>query len=732
MSTRPPLPHRLAVGIGVCVALFFLTSSCASDAVPSKGGRHFTGERAGALEPGTASTAAVAAMAPRTAPFPETGFAAARPAAEETTVEPVPGLDSSPPPSTSAPPIEPAVLEAPAEDPAATPTPSQDVEGPLSSADSDSSVPLVEEPGPETAQPETAQPEEPGPETAQPEEPGPETAQPEEPGPETAQPEEPGPETAQPEEPGPETAQPEEPGPETAQPEEPGPETAQPEEPGPETAQPEEPGPETAQPEEPGPETAQPEEPGPETAQPEEPGPETAQPEEPGPETAQPEEPGPETAQPEEPGPETAQPEEPGPETAQPEEPGPETAQPEEPGPETAQPEEPGPETAQPEEPGPETAQPEEPGPETAQPEEPGPETAQPEEPGPETAQPETVPYDRVWIVDDAGYAAASAAAADRAGVLVVAATGDLRALPRSAREAISAASEVEVLSDLGEDAAWQLEVVRRGEELPGGGLLLFEPGDERPGRRLVAAYGHPSTSSLGVLGEQGPEAAVERLRSMAEGYGEDGLTVLPTLEIIATVASASAGADGDYSSNTDREVIRPWIEAAAANGVYVVLDLQPGRSTYLSQAKYYEEFLRLPHVGLALDPEWRLKPHQVHLAQIGTVDAAEINRLVDWLAGIVREEALPQKLLILHQFRFSMITNRAQVETPPELAVLIHMDGQGSLTAKYNTWNALTGRADADRFHWGWKNFYDEDSPMATPQQVLALSPKIVFVSFQ
>ncbi|MCY4422792.1 MAG: hypothetical protein OXC06_06955, partial [Acidimicrobiaceae bacterium] len=340
--------------------------------------------------------------------------------------------------------------------------------------------------------------------------------------------------------------------------------------------------------------------------------------------------------------------------------------------------------------------------------------------------------YDRVWIVDDAGYAEASTAAADQTGVGVVAATGDLRGLPRSARRAIAAASEVEVLSDLGEDAAWQLEVVRRGKELPGGGLLLFGPGDESPGRRLVAAYGHPSTGALGVLGEQGPEAAVERLRSISEGYGADGLAVLPTFEIISTVASASAGADGDYSSTTDREVIRPWIETAAANGVYVVLDLQPGRSDFLSQAKKYEEFLRLPHVGLALDPEWRLKPDQVHLAQIGTVDAAEINRVVDWLAGIVREEALPQKLLIVHQFRFSMITNRERIKTPAELAVLIHMDGQGSLAAKYNTWNSLTGRADADRFHWGWKNFYDEDSPMATPEQVLARSPEIVFVSFQ
>ena len=276
------------------------------------------------------------------------------------------------------------------------------------------------------------------------------------------------------------------------------------------------------------------------------------------------------------------------------------------------------------------------------------------------------------------------------------------------------------------------VEDAEAGAELPGGGELLFEPGDGSPARRLVAAYGHPSSGALGVLGEQGPEEAVERLRSIAEGYEADGSAILPTFEIIATVASASPGASGNYSRMTDHEVIRPWIEVAAANGVYVVLDLQPGRSDFLSQAKYYEEFLRLPHVGLALDPEWRLKPDQVHLRQVGTVDAAEINRVVDWLAGIVREEALPQKLLIVHQFRFSMITNREQIETPPELAVMIHMDGQGSLGAKYNTWNTLTGEPDADRFYWGWKNFYDEDNPMATPEQVLELSPQILYVSFQ
>ncbi|MYH72810.1 MAG: hypothetical protein F4153_09605 [Acidimicrobiia bacterium] len=207
---------------------------------------------------------------------------------------------------------------------------------------------------------------------------------------------------------------------------------------------------------------------------------------------------------------------------------------------------------------------------------------------------------------------------------------------------------------------------------------------------------------------------------------------ILPTFEIITTVASASAGGDGDYSAMTARDAIRPWIETAAANNMYVVLDLQPGRTDFLTQARVYEEFLRLPHVGLALDPEWRLKPNQVHLQQVGTVDAAEINQVVAWLAGIVREQALPQKLLIVHQFQTSMITNRELIDTPPELAVLIQMDGQGSMRAKYASWNALTGKPDAEKFHWGWKNFYDEDHPNATPEQVLELTPKPKFVSFQ
>ena len=345
------------------------------------------------------------------------------------------------------------------------------------------------------------------------------------------------------------------------------------------------------------------------------------------------------------------------------------------------------------------------------------------------TFAPQVVPYGRLWIVDDPEEAAPLAALGHRIGVGVVALAGDFRAASPEARETISAASEVELLSDFGEDAAWQLDVIRRGDEIPGGGLLMF--GSE-PDRRLVAMYGHPTSVGLGVLGEQGPAEGVERLGSVVAGYDADGFRVLPTFEIIVTVASAAPGPNGDYSRETAPDVIRPWVEIAAANDLYVVLDLQPGRTDFLTQAKIYEEFLRLPHVGLALDPEWRLKPNQVHMVQIGTVDAAEVNQVSEWLAGLVREEALPQKLFIVHQFHVSMITNRHRIETPPELAVLIHMDGHGSPRTKQHTWEILTEAPDADGFYWGWKNFYDEDAPMATPEQVLALTPTPLFVSFQ
>jgi hypothetical protein len=323
-------------------------------------------------------------------------------------------------------------------------------------------------------------------------------------------------------------------------------------------------------------------------------------------------------------------------------------------------------------------------------------------------------------------FAAATVAALARGEVVVPIDATDLRAGREDTQRLRGILARRSVLvGELTPDASWQLSVVSDGPALPGGGFRLFE--DER----MVALYGHPGSRALGVLGEQDLDATVDRLREVAQPYGADGVRVLPTFEIITTIASAEAGELGDYSRRTPIATLRPWVDRAAEEGLYVVLDLQPGRTDFRTQAQQYEELLREPHVGLALDPEWRLGPDQRHLRQIGSVSAAEVQEVADWLAELTREANLPQKLLVLHQFRFSMLPDREDILAPPELALVVHMDGQGPIATKYDTYAALT-RGHEDRWLWGWKNFYDEDLPTPTPAQVLDLDPLPVFVSYQ
>ncbi|CCH87011.1 Putative lipoprotein [Modestobacter italicus] len=324
---------------------------------------------------------------------------------------------------------------------------------------------------------------------------------------------------------------------------------------------------------------------------------------------------------------------------------------------------------------------------------------------------------DVVVLAGGGGDALAGIATARAAGAEVLLTGTD----PRSSEAVVERLAQQPTVVVLGADLAgapgidWKLDTAATGTQLPGGGQLLF------PQHMLVALYGIPGSGALGVLGEQDLPAAIERAEQTAEPYRAlVGATVVPTFEIIATVASEFPGADGNYSAEGDVETLRPWVEAAGAAGLYVVLDLQPGRTDFLTQAKEYQSLLELPHVGLALDPEWRLEPGQVHLAQIGQVGIDEVNTVVTWLADLTREKALPQKLLVLHQFQVRMIIDRERLDTSrDELAIMVHADGQGGQAAKQDTWRVLHQDAPPT-LSWGWKNFVDEDSPMLTPEQTI------------
>ncbi|TAH32468.1 hypothetical protein EYC59_05850 [Candidatus Saccharibacteria bacterium] len=263
--------------------------------------------------------------------------------------------------------------------------------------------------------------------------------------------------------------------------------------------------------------------------------------------------------------------------------------------------------------------------------------------------------------------------------------------------------------------------------EFPAGGRTLL------PNYRFVALYGTPGDSVLGVLGAQDPAASVQRAKDLAAQYQPYATEhVYPTFEIITTVAAGSPTQNGDYSQEIEPEKIEPWIRTAKDAGVYVVLDLQPGRSDFLSQAKQYQKLLEYPNVGLALDPEWRLTAAQMPMKQIGSVAIDEVNTTLSWLADMTSQKKLPQKLVVLHQFRMDMLPNRERLDTShAELAYVIQMDGQGAQTVKLSTWRTVTASPPANTY-FGWKNFYAKDNPVLDPAGTMALEPKPWYVSYQ
>lgn len=334
---------------------------------------------------------------------------------------------------------------------------------------------------------------------------------------------------------------------------------------------------------------------------------------------------------------------------------------------------------------------------------------------------------------DRSAQASAAAATARVAGASVVAVRGyDVRADP-AAIAAVSAVKPQEVLA-LGTRfgpaprLAARVAVAATGKQLPGGGEVLF------PMHRLVALYGHPGTPGLGALGQQDLADSIARAKRLAARYRSlSGVPVVPAFEIIASVAQGVDEPEGGtYSYLTPVAEIRPWVTQATRAGMYVILDLQAGRAGLLAQAKPYRTLLERPDVGLAIDPEWKLKGGQLPLRQIGSVTSRQVNSVANWLAALTARHHLPQKLLVLHQFQLPMITGEYRIDTGhDDLAIVIHMDGQGTPGNKRQTWAAVTAAAPPN-VYFGWKNFFVKDHPMLTPTQTMARSPRPVMISYQ
>ncbi|HEV2126354.1 MAG TPA: hypothetical protein VGW38_26655, partial [Chloroflexota bacterium] len=240
------------------------------------------------------------------------------------------------------------------------------------------------------------------------------------------------------------------------------------------------------------------------------------------------------------------------------------------------------------------------------------------------------------------------------------------------------------------------------------------------PGHRIVAYYGNPRSAAMGILGELPPEQMLDSLEAQAQAYAalDPTTPVQPALELVAVVAQAHPGADGLYRGRMSDAEIDQVAQWAQSRSYPLILDVQPGLSSFQAEVEALWPFLARPYVHLALDPEWAMAPGQVPGQTFGSVDASTVNAVIQTLADIVAEHNLPPKVLIVHRFTVDMLTNDWQIQPHPNVQVVIVMDGVGGQGAKVSKYDALI-RGQPVGFP-GIKLFYTEDVNLLSPEQIL------------
>jgi hypothetical protein len=253
------------------------------------------------------------------------------------------------------------------------------------------------------------------------------------------------------------------------------------------------------------------------------------------------------------------------------------------------------------------------------------------------------------------------------------------------------------------------------------------------PEHRIVAFYGNPLSKRMGILGELPPEQMLARLEEVATQWAaaDSGQKVLPALHLIATVAQGYPGPTRKYRLQMADSVIERMANWAEEKGWILFLDIQVGVSTVEDELRVLVPYLKRPYVHLALDPEFAMKDgKRPGTDWMGRMDASEVNHAIGVLAEIVEQHGLPPKVLVVHRFTRNMLTNASQIRLDPRVQVVIDMDGWGSPGSKMGAYRWFVVRHPVQ--YTGFKLFYKNDKPMMTPEQVLELYPKPMYIQYQ
>ncbi len=245
----------------------------------------------------------------------------------------------------------------------------------------------------------------------------------------------------------------------------------------------------------------------------------------------------------------------------------------------------------------------------------------------------------------------------------------------------------------------------------------------------IVAYYGRPGVKSLGVLGQHSLEAIIPIIQKKANAYkkASGNPNVVPGFDIIYGLAAADPGRSGNYLIPLSSKKLMPYINASKEHGFMTFIDTQLGKMTPLQAVQPVLKYLQHKNVHLAIDPEFEVHGLDMRPGKIiGHVTGKQINQVQAAMTDYMQKHNIKEKkMLIVHMFRHTMVTNKQDLKTFDNIDLIFNLDGHGSPRLKTNIYNAIYTKRVAHEVAGGFKLFFDEDKPrLMTPKEVLGLKP--------
>lgn len=258
------------------------------------------------------------------------------------------------------------------------------------------------------------------------------------------------------------------------------------------------------------------------------------------------------------------------------------------------------------------------------------------------------------------------------------------------------------------------------------------------PFNRVVSYYGNLYSKQMGILGELPKAEMLQKLRGEVAKWtaADSAMPAVPALHYIAITAQSAPGKGGTYRLRMPHHQIDTVLAWAKEINALVFIDIQVGLSTLQKEVPEFEKYLSLPNVHFGIDPEFSMKGGQQPGTAIGTFDAADINYVSEYLAGLVKAHNLPPKMLVIHRFTQGMVTGYKNIKLRPEVQVVMDMDGWGIAAKKVNTYKQFVYREPVQ--FTGFKIFYKNDTKKSgattemQPADVLQLTPRPVYIQYQ